>query len=555
MMSTGSSNFEFDEEWYLAFNPDVREAIGSGRLSSGGEHYQHFGALEGRRASPYSPMARGIPGAGEAHSTKVVGNAIWSLSLNEFARWDMALTDTERATAKALLVPAIDERGAHDPSVWAFDVSGGVVFIRDKKGDIGKRTRPRAELYKSFIQETITTFGISGKFSILMMLEDTGLSTPFPAFSFQRNNEHNSILLPDPDFLDHDFMYPYRQMEDCFATGEKLSSAIFAGATTGETVTIDTIERGTNTRVRAGMYFRGSGKVRFLLPIIAECPFDDARQMLIDMGFGDRVIVSWYEQFKHRFIISADGNGATCSRLPIILASNSVLLKYDSRSVLYYFSLLRAWQHYIPIYRDSDVESIVDVDRSIPNYFDLIRFEGQRFARAYLTKYRAMWYTASVLSLYWSRYFEGDDPHLLTPLGRAALGHVIAHRSSVGDETGDFGTLIGVPRSGTYIEGLAIEPGAAFSRDDIAYEIVREDGRLSARREAGTFCGTRGVNRPIRGFRIAINRKLTRTHQVHVTGYFLDGTVITVPDGVVCASGTLAPLEAFRIDFALRPDG
>lgn len=39
----------FDEDGYLAANPDVAEAVRSGRLSSGWAHYKKFGQIEGRR--------------------------------------------------------------------------------------------------------------------------------------------------------------------------------------------------------------------------------------------------------------------------------------------------------------------------------------------------------------------------------------------------------------------------------------------------------------------------------------------------------------------------
>lgn len=42
----------FDEQWYLARNPDVAEAIAQGLLSSALEHFELFGKHEGRPASP-----------------------------------------------------------------------------------------------------------------------------------------------------------------------------------------------------------------------------------------------------------------------------------------------------------------------------------------------------------------------------------------------------------------------------------------------------------------------------------------------------------------------
>lgn len=43
---------DFDEQVYLRLNPDVAAAVGAGALASGREHYQRYGAREGRRYQP-----------------------------------------------------------------------------------------------------------------------------------------------------------------------------------------------------------------------------------------------------------------------------------------------------------------------------------------------------------------------------------------------------------------------------------------------------------------------------------------------------------------------
>ena len=42
----------FDEEFYLATNPDVAEAVAGGAFPSGLEHYRQFGGNEGRNPNP-----------------------------------------------------------------------------------------------------------------------------------------------------------------------------------------------------------------------------------------------------------------------------------------------------------------------------------------------------------------------------------------------------------------------------------------------------------------------------------------------------------------------
>jgi len=42
----------FDENWYLARNPDVAEAIEAGLISSAFEHFNLYGKFEGRAPGP-----------------------------------------------------------------------------------------------------------------------------------------------------------------------------------------------------------------------------------------------------------------------------------------------------------------------------------------------------------------------------------------------------------------------------------------------------------------------------------------------------------------------
>ena len=81
----------------------------------------------------------------------------------------------------------------------------------------------------------------------------------------------------------------------------------------------------TVPRMRAVKYFRGRSDVDFRLPAIVQCT-PEAEQALIQDGFGHGVM-GWDEAYTSKFIISMDGNGATCSRPAIIMRSRSVIFK------------------------------------------------------------------------------------------------------------------------------------------------------------------------------------------------------------------------------------
>jgi hypothetical protein len=48
-------DFDFDEAWYLAKYPDVKQAIDAQWMASGLAHYQSFGRAEGRTPAPPTP--------------------------------------------------------------------------------------------------------------------------------------------------------------------------------------------------------------------------------------------------------------------------------------------------------------------------------------------------------------------------------------------------------------------------------------------------------------------------------------------------------------------
>jgi hypothetical protein len=95
-----------------------------------------------------------------------------------------------------------------------------------------------------------------------------------------------------------------------------------------------------------------------------------------------------------------DGNGATCSRVAIALASNCALLKYDSPHHLHYFSEMIPWRHYIPIATDREVEEIVALERRSPGLFRSVAEQGKAFHRSHLRRRSVLLYTASLLRAY-----------------------------------------------------------------------------------------------------------------------------------------------------------
>ena len=240
-----------------------------------------------------------------------------------------------------------------------------------------------------------------------------------PIFQFQKPNGSSAILLPDIDFLGLDF-YHQPGYADKIPYQEKATSAIFVGGTSGQVNTVETVREPVAPRLQAGKHFRGHPDIHFLLTTLSRCQNAEAEQALRDLGFGGPT-VPWSEQFPHKFIISVDGNGATCSRVVIALKSNSALLKYNSPHHLYYFKGLVPWLHYVPIVEHGDIENIIKIERECPGTFASIAEEGRRFAETYINRQRVFQYVAELLTHYAVHVYPARSVN-----NHACRGHYIA---------------------------------------------------------------------------------------------------------------------------------
>jgi len=292
------------------------------------------------------------------------------------------------------------ESGLHDlnaahPWVFMFRITRhGATLVEKSNADApGQR---RAGYYLRFLDRVARQAGV--EVLIAADLNDAPMaSTGIPLFSFQKPTGSPNILMPDIDFLKptHNSL-PAWPTADWRPWSRKSHSAVFAGATTGGRVTRQAVDRLSLPRLRAGVFFQDKPEVVFRLPLLVACDSAETEATLRAMGFGVGPL-TWREQFRHRCILSMDGNGATCSRVVIALRSNSVLLKYNSDHQLHYFAALTPWRHYVPIAQDSDV---LDILQKPTADLHAIAREGRRFARTFLTRRAIERYMATLLRLY-----------------------------------------------------------------------------------------------------------------------------------------------------------
>jgi hypothetical protein len=323
-------------------------------------------------------------------------NVIKSWAARELSPWRLCQTPYETYTR------AIDQLNLSEESLFKFTLRSGGCDVADKPNHPVRAASiaRRVDFYLQFFNFVTTALPPEFTATIALGVADKVPFVPeVPIFSFQKKRGNKTILLPDIDFMIFDY-YRSGATHDTIEYEDKSDKAIFVGGTSGGQISPNVARACSLPRLRAARFFWEHPKIEFLLPAIVQTTNDEAREVLQNLPFCGVPRITWQEQFKCRYIISMDGNGATCSRVAIALRSNSVLLKYDSEEVLYYFHAMQPWLHYIPISRDEDVETCLRMVEWSPDLPRMIAAEGRRFAQRYLTMEAVVAYARELLSLF-----------------------------------------------------------------------------------------------------------------------------------------------------------
>lgn len=315
----------------------------------------------------------------------------------EFAPWDgvaIAQGDLRRLQREAC---------ASSTTMRILSIRDGQVMVEPHPDDASGTATSRigvgrAELYRSTIQRIVRRYGLAGSCDLLLQMGDGSMDyRHMPSFAFQKQRGAAAILLPDVDLLSMDWADP--ALIDPLDFAQKAPHAIFVGSTTGRQIDAEVVLSRRHERLRAALSFKDAAGVTFDLPVITQCDTPETERLIAGLGVSGRQR-SWQEQFASRYLISIDGNGATCSRVAIALRSNSALVKYNSAHMLYYFHGLQPWVHYVPIRLDVQVEELVDNAGATFDRDRGIATRGSEFAERYLSPDAVDRYFAGVLRRY-----------------------------------------------------------------------------------------------------------------------------------------------------------
>ena len=124
---------------------------------------------------------------------------------------------------------------------------------------------------------------------------------------------------------------------------------------------------------------------------------------------------------------------------------------------------------------------------------------------------------------------------------------ILAHVSNVGDMRGQHGFMNALGKS-EEVQGFSIEAAEM----DIDYKCMDHDGNWSDWVSGGTFVGTRGKARFVRGLSVRLSDRTKATHDVVVLGRFQNGQIIEVENGEECVGDGRSPLCGFRVALTER---
>lgn len=291
----------------------------------------------------------------------------------------------------------ISEISKNNPQIVIFDINGTSISVSPSL-HINDQLDLRVSLYSSYLLKILNICNFTGSFKMPICIGDIPPDDRFeyPIFSFDKSKGTEKILIPDIDYILTD-SYNTIPKDDPNQYKNKLNRAVFAGSTTGgKTISINKIKEKRVPRLRAAEFFKNSNLVDFKITHICQVDGALTNQYIQNLGvLSDRI--SWEEQLKNKFLISMDGNGATWSRIVKILYSNSVLLKYLSSRVQFFYGSLIKDLHYIQITEDSEIIKIVQEELSNPGRFESVALAGTEFAKKNLTNEKVDAYLIDVL--------------------------------------------------------------------------------------------------------------------------------------------------------------
>ena len=185
--------------------------------------------------------------------------------------------------------------------------------------------------------------------------------------------------------------------------------------------------------------------------------------------------------------------------------------------------------------------------RERPSRAAAIAQAGRRFAQQYLSRLPVITYVACLLDGY-ARTLLKQDVEAVDVRRSCPMLDSYGHVQDIGDTRPGLEGWLGGLDSHQGIEGFVLEPRPDIEPFDISYQAVLSDGSLTGRCFGYDFCGTRGLNRPLRGVGIRLGGRAAFDCRLSYVAAFSDGAMIASTSGdFICRSPQDAELTGLRL--------
>lgn len=280
--------------------------------------------------------------------------------------------------------------------------------VTEMGGHAGHDNEPRLAYVCSFLQQRVLPLvraPVAGYYRLELhdsysYLPDSQLYRRAGALTFSRPAagsaaaQHDTMaLLPDPYQMgDYGGMLAAR---DTVPWAVKEPTLFFAGTTTGARRPRD------NLRIRACVWALSQPRhvCRFSITNVAQMRSEDARAEWGAEAW-DAVLgppVPTEAHWRHRFQVNLVGNTACWSRVPMVLASSSLLVNVRHADATWYYPLLREGEHYAAVDTYDELPGMRKVLMADDARNQEMVRAAHRFCAAHLTAQHAAQYTARML--------------------------------------------------------------------------------------------------------------------------------------------------------------
>lgn len=211
-------------------------------------------------------------------------------------------------------------------------------------------------------------------------------------FSRPADARERVAMIPDPYQITGYGGIVTAGSHDQIPWSKKQSKLFFAGTTTGSR------EPNDNVRIKACVWSLDHRDVTdFSITNVAQMSIMHAVQQVPALRRVLQPHVDVHEHHKYRYQVNIVGNTACWSRVPMVMASKSVLVHLYHRDAMWYYPMLRADQHYVEARGFDDFLTLRKELEDHPAKAQHIVSEANQFVRDYLGPRKADTYMAKLL--------------------------------------------------------------------------------------------------------------------------------------------------------------